>query len=213
MKRLIGLMAAAAFALVVGTPAMAADHAAVGADKCAKMCHKVEYTSWAASKHGTAAKKTECEACHGNGADYMKMAVMKDPVKAKEAGRLSAIRLLNAAIKQREVDERVELDDTAVAAVIEKLVKQRKDSVTQYEAANRQDLADIEKAEIEILSAYLPEKMGSEEVAAAVAAAVTQTGAKGPADMGKLMGVLKPRLAGKADMAEVSKLVKAALAG
>ena len=138
---------------------------------------------------------------------------MKSAMKAKEASRLSAIRLLNAAIKQKEVDERVELDDAAVAAVIEKLVKQRKDSVTQYEAANRQDLADIEKAEIEILSAYLPEKMSSEEVAAAVAAAVAQTGAKGPADMGKLMAVLKPQLAGKADMAEVSKLVKAALAG
>jgi len=138
---------------------------------------------------------------------------MKAAMKAKEAAKLSAIRLLNAAIKQKEVDERIELDDAAVAAVIEKLVKQRKDSVTQYEAANRQDLADIEKAEIEILSAYLPEKMSSEEVAAAVAAAVAQTGAKGPADMGKLMGVLKPQLAGKADMAEVSKLVKAALAG
>ena len=138
---------------------------------------------------------------------------MKTAMKAKEAGRLAAIRLLLAAIKQKEVDERVELDDAAVAAVIEKLVKQRKDSVTQYEAANRQDLADIEKAEIDILSAYLPEKMSSEEVAAAVAAAVAQTGAKGPADMGKLMGVLKPQLAGKADMAEVSKLVKAALAG
>ncbi len=138
---------------------------------------------------------------------------MKAAMKAKEAAKLSAIRLLNAAIKQKEVDERIELDDTAVAAVIEKLVKQRKDSVTQYEAANRQDLADIEKAEIEILSAYLPEKMSSAEVAAAVAAAVVQTGAKGPADMGKLMGVLKPQLAGKADMAEVSKLVKAALAG
>ncbi len=136
---------------------------------------------------------------------------MKSAMKAKEAGRLAAIRLLLAAIKQKEVDERVELDDAAVAAVIEKLVKQRKDSVTQYEAANRQDLADIEKAEIDILSAYLPEKMSSEEVAAAVAAAVAQTGAKGPADMGKLMGVLKPQLAGKADMAEVSKLVKAAL--
>jgi len=138
---------------------------------------------------------------------------MKAAMKAKEAAKLSAIRLLTAAIKQKEVDERIELDDAAVAAVIEKLVKQRKDSVTQYEAANRQDLADIEKAEIEILSAYLPEKMSSEEVAAAVAAAVTQTGAKGPADMGKLMGVLKPQLAGKADMAEASKLVKAALAG
>lgn len=138
---------------------------------------------------------------------------MKAAMKAKEAAKLSAIRLLNAAIKQKEVDERVELDDAAVAAVIEKLVKQRKDSVTQYEAANRQDLADVEKAEIDILSAYLPEKMSSEEVAAAVAAAVAQTGAKGPADMGKLMGVLKPQLAGKADMAELSKLVKAALAG
>ncbi|WP_295003982.1 GatB/YqeY domain-containing protein [uncultured Dechloromonas sp.] len=138
---------------------------------------------------------------------------MKAAMKAKEAAKLSAIRLLTAAIKQKEVDERIELDDAAVAAVIEKLVKQRKDSVTQYEAANRQDLADIEKAEIDILSAYLPEKMGSAEVAAAVAAAVAQTGAKGPADMGKLMGVLKPQLAGKADMAEVSKLVKAALAG
>ena len=138
---------------------------------------------------------------------------MKSAMKAKEAAKLFAIRLLNAAIKQKEVDERIELDDAAVAAVIEKLVKQRKDSVTQYEAANRQDLADIEKAEIEILSAYLPEKMSSEEIAAAVAAAVAQTGAKGPADMGKLMGVLKPQLAGKADMAEVSKLVKAALAG
>ena len=138
---------------------------------------------------------------------------MKAAMKAKEAAKLSAIRLLNAAIKQKEVDERVELDDAAVAAVIEKLVKQRKDSVTQYEAANRQDLADVEKVEIDILSDYLPEKMSSEEVAAAVAAAVAQTGAKGPADMGKLMGVLKPQLAGKADMAEVSKLVKAALAG
>ena len=138
---------------------------------------------------------------------------MKSAMKAKETAKLSAIRLLLAAIKQKEVDERVELDEAGVNAVIEKLVKQRKDSVTQYEAANRQDLADIEKAEIEILSAYLPEKMSSEEVAAAVAAAVAQTGAKGPADMGKLMGVLKPQLAGKADMAEVSKLVKAALAG
>lgn len=138
---------------------------------------------------------------------------MKSAMKAKESGRLAAIRLLLAAIKQKEVDERTELDDAAVAAVIEKLVKQRKDSVTQYEAANRQDLADAEKAEITILATYLPEKMSSEEVAAAVTAAVAQTGAKGPADMGKLMGVLKPQLAGKADMAEVSKLVKAALGG
>ena len=138
---------------------------------------------------------------------------MKSAMKAKETGRLAAIRLLIAAIKQKEVDERIELDDTAVAAVIEKLVKQRKDSVTQYEAAGRQDLADVEKAEIAVLSAYLPEKMSHDEIAAAVAAAVAQTDATGPADMGKLMAVLKPLLAGKADMAEVSKLVKAALAG
>jgi len=138
---------------------------------------------------------------------------MKSAMKAKEAAKLAAIRLLLAALKQKEVDERVELDDNAVIAVIEKLVKQRKDSVSQYEAAARQDLADLEKAEIAILGAYLPEKMSSEETAAAVAAAVAATGAKGPADMGKLMAVLKPQLAGKADMAEVSKLVKAALAG
>ena len=138
---------------------------------------------------------------------------MKTAMKAKEAGRLAAIRLLLAAIKQKEVDERTELDDAAVSSVIEKLVKQRKDSVTQYEAAGRVDLADVEKAEITILSAYLPEKMGSDEISAAVTAAVAATGAKGPADMGKLMAVLKPQLAGKVDMAEVSKLVKAALAG
>ena len=138
---------------------------------------------------------------------------MKSAMRAKDSARLGTIRLLLAAIKQKEVDERIELDDAAVNAVIEKLVKQRKDSVTQYEAAGRQDLADAEKAEIAILAAYLPEKMSSAEVAAAVAAAVAQTGATGPADMGKLMAVLKPQLAGKADMAEVSKLVKAALAG
>ena len=138
---------------------------------------------------------------------------MKSAMKAKETARLAAIRLLLAAIKQKEVDERAELDDAAVNAVIEKLVKQRKDSVTQYEAAGRQDLADAEKAEITVLSAYLPEKMSNEEIAAAVAAAVAQTGASGAADMGKLMAVLKPQLPGKADMAEVSKLVKAALAG
>ena len=138
---------------------------------------------------------------------------MKSALKAKETARLGAIRLLLAAVKQREVDERIELDDAAIAAVIEKLVKQRKDSATQYEAGGRQDLADAEKAEIVVLSAYLPEKMSAAEIAAAVAAAVAETGAKSPADMGKLMGVLKPRLAGKADMGEVSKQVKAALAG
>ena len=137
---------------------------------------------------------------------------MKSALKAKETARLGAIRLLLAAVKQREVDERIELDDVAIAAVIEKLVKQRKDSVTQYEAGGRQDLADAEKAEIVVLSAYLPEKMSAAEIAAAVAAAVAETGAKSPADMGKLIGVLKPRLAGKADMAQVSARLKAKLA-
>jgi uncharacterized protein YqeY len=136
---------------------------------------------------------------------------MKTAMKAKETQKLAAIRLLLAAIKQKEVDERAELDDNAVLAVIEKLVKQRKDSVSQYEAANRPDLAEAEKFEIDILAAYLPEKMSGADIAAAVAQAVAETGAKGPADMGKLMAALKPMLAGKADMAEVSKQVKAAL--
>lgn len=136
---------------------------------------------------------------------------MKTAMKAKETARLGAIRLLLAAIKQKEVDERVEVGDEGVIAIIEKLIKQRKDSVTQYEAAKRTDLADVEKFEIEILSAYVPEKMSSAEIAAAVAAAKAETGASSPADMGKLMAALKPRLAGKADMAEVSKQVKAAL--
>ena len=138
---------------------------------------------------------------------------MKAAMKAREPARLGAIRLLLAAIKQKEVDERGELDDAAVVAVIEKLTKQRKDSVTQYQAAGRQELADAEQFEIAVLAAYLPEKISAADTAAAVAAAVAETGATGPADMGKLMAVLKPRLAGKADMAEVSKLVKAALAG
>ena len=138
---------------------------------------------------------------------------MKTAMKARESARLGAIRLLLAAIKQKEVDERGELDDAAVVAVIEKLTKQRKDSVTQYQAAGRQELADAEQFEIAVLAAYLPEKISAADTAAAVAAAVAETGATGPADMGKLMAVLKPRLAGKADMAEVSKLVKAALAG
>jgi len=138
---------------------------------------------------------------------------MKAAMKARESARLGAIRLLLAAIKQKEVDERGELDDAAVIAVIEKLTKQRKDSVAQYEAAGRQELADAEQFEIAVLAAYLPEKMSAADTAAAVAAAVAETGAAGPADMGKVMAVLKPRLAGKADMAEVSKLVKAALAG
>jgi len=138
---------------------------------------------------------------------------MKAAMKGRESARLAAIRLLLAAVKQREVDERISLDDAGVVAVVEKLTKQRKDSVTQYEAAGRNDLADAEKFEIGVLAAYLPEKMGAEEMAAAVAAAIAETGATGPADMGKLMALLKPRLAGKADMAEVSKLVKAKFAG
>ena len=138
---------------------------------------------------------------------------MKTAMKARETARLAAIRLLLAAVRQKEIDERVDLDDAGVVAVIEKLTKQRKDSVTQYEAAGRQELADAEKFEITVLAAYLPEKMGSAEVAAAVQAALAEAGATGPADMGRLMAILKPRLAGKADMAEVSKLVKVALAG
>ena len=138
---------------------------------------------------------------------------MKASMKAGDKATLGVIRLVNAAIKQREVDERVELDDAAVLAVLEKMVKQRKDSVSQYEAANREDLAAIERAEIEVIQRYLPEKLGETEIQAAIDAAIAQTGASGPADMGKLMGVLKPKLAGQADMGQVSALVKKALAG
>jgi hypothetical protein len=137
---------------------------------------------------------------------------MKLAMKAKEAARLGAIRLLLAAIKQREVDERIELDDAAVIAVIEKMMKQRKDSITQYEAAKRQDLADAEKFEIEVLTAYMPQAMSTDEVAAIIAEALAASGAKSPADMGKVMALVKPRIAGRADMGEVSKLVKAKLA-
>jgi len=136
---------------------------------------------------------------------------MKAAMKAKETARLAAIRLLLAAIKQKEVDEQVTLDDAAIAAVIDKMLKQRKDSITQYEAANRQDLADAEKAEVEVLSAYKPAGLSEAEVAAAIAKAVADSGAAGAADMGKVMAILKPLLAGKADMAEVSKRVKARL--
>jgi uncharacterized protein YqeY len=138
---------------------------------------------------------------------------MKTAMKAGEKDRLGVIRLINAAIKQREVDERVELDDAAVLAVLEKMVKQRKDSVTQYEAANREDLAAVERAELAIIDTYLPAKLDEAAIAAAIDAAIAQTGASGAADMGKLMGVLKPQLAGQADMGLVSKLVKAKLAG
>ncbi|UXF76953.1 GatB/YqeY domain-containing protein [Stenotrophomonas maltophilia] len=137
---------------------------------------------------------------------------MKAAMKAGEKHKLGVIRLINAAIKQREVDERIELDDTAVIAVLDKMVKQRKDSVSQYEAANREDLAEIERAEILVIEAYLPAKMGEAEIVAAIQAAIAETGASGPADMGKLMGALKPKLAGQADMGLVSKLVKQLLA-
>jgi uncharacterized protein YqeY len=138
---------------------------------------------------------------------------MKAAMKAKEVARLGAIRLLLAAIKQKEVDERIELDDAQVIAVIEKMLKQRKDSITQYEAAQRQDLADVEKAEVVVLSAYMPQAMSADEVAAIVAQAVAASGATTPADMGKVIALVKPQIAGRADMGEVSKLVKARLAG
>ena len=136
---------------------------------------------------------------------------MKLAMKARETARLGAIRLVLAAIKQREVDERIELDDAAVIAVIEKMLKQRKDSITQYEAAKRQDLADAEKFEVEVLLAYMPQALSSAEVDAIVVKAVADSGAKAPADMGKVMALVKPQIAGRADMAEVSKRVKAQL--
>lgn len=136
---------------------------------------------------------------------------MKTAMKARETLRLGAIRLLLAAIKQKEVDERTELDDAAIVAVIEKMTKQRKDSLSQYQAAGRTDLAEVEQAEITVLAAYLPEKMDEAGINAAIDAAMAATGAASAADMGKLMAVLKPQLAGKADMARVSKLVKARL--
>jgi len=138
---------------------------------------------------------------------------MKTAMKAKDSARLGALRLLLAAIKQKEVDERVELDDNAVLAVIEKQLKQRRDSVTQYEAAAREDLAAAERFEIEVLSAYMPAQMGEAEIDAAIDAALAEAGATGPAALGKAMGLLKPRLAGKADMSVVSARLKAKLAG
>ncbi|SBV37198.1 Transamidase GatB domain protein [uncultured Stenotrophomonas sp.] len=138
---------------------------------------------------------------------------MKAAMKGGDKHSLGVIRLINAAIKQREVDERIELDDAAVIAVLDKMVKQRKDSVSQYEAANREDLAKVEREEIVVIERYLPAKMGEAEILAAINAAIAQTGAASAADMGKLMGVLKPQLAGQADMGLVSKLVKQALAG
>jgi len=138
---------------------------------------------------------------------------MKAAMRAKDAERLGTIRLLTAAMKQKEVDERVELDDAAVIAIIDKLIKQRKDSIEAFEKAARQDLADKEAAEVKVLSAYLPARLGADEVAAEVKAIVAELGAKGPGDMGKVMGAAKQRLAGKADMGQVSAAVKQALAG
>ncbi|GAA5083188.1 GatB/YqeY domain-containing protein [Lysobacter panacisoli] len=133
---------------------------------------------------------------------------MKAAMKGGDKHSLSVIRLINAAIKQKEVDERIELDDAAVIAVLDKMVKQRKDSVTQYEAASREDLAQVERDEIVVIERYIPAKMGEAEILAAIDAAIAETGASGPADMGKLMGPLKAKLAGQADMGQVSALVK-----
>ena len=138
---------------------------------------------------------------------------MKAAMKSGEKDRLGVIRLINAAIKQKEVDERIEMTDALVLAVLEKMVKQRKDSISQYEAAGREDLAAIERYELGVIDVYLPAKLGEAEVLAAIDAAITETGATSAADMGKLMAVLKPKLAGQADMGEVSKLVKQRLAG
>lgn len=138
---------------------------------------------------------------------------MKAAMRAKDSERLGTIRLLQAALKQKEVDERITLDDVAVVAVVDKLIKQRKDSVAAFVQAARQDLADKESAEIKVLEAYLPQRMSAEEVVTEVKAIVAELGAKGPGDMGKVMGVVKTRLAGKAEMGQVSAAVKAALAG
>ncbi|MBX9959119.1 MAG: GatB/YqeY domain-containing protein [Burkholderiaceae bacterium] len=138
---------------------------------------------------------------------------MKAAMRAKDSERLGTIRLLLAAMKQKEVDERVTLDDATVVSIVDKLIKQRKDSVAAYVQAARQDLADKETAEIKVLEAYLPQRLSAEEVAAEVKAIVAELGAKGPGDMGKVMGVVKTRLAGKAEMGQVSAAVKAALAG
>lgn len=136
---------------------------------------------------------------------------MKAAMRAKDTARLSAIRLLLAAIKQREVDERVELVDADVVAIIEKMNKQRRDSISQYEAAGRQELADVEKFEMSVLADYMPQQLGDAEITTAVLEAIAAVGAQGPQDMGKVMGLLKSKLAGRADMGKVSALIKAQL--
>ena len=138
---------------------------------------------------------------------------MKTAMRAKDSERLGTIRLLLAAMKQKEVDERVELDDALVVAIVDKMVKQRKDSIAAFTTGGRADLADKEAAEIKVLEVYLPQRMSAEETVAAVKAIVAELGASGPGDMGKVMGVVKTRLAGKADMGQVSAAVKAALSG
>ena len=137
---------------------------------------------------------------------------MKTAMRAKDSERLGTIRLLQSAMKQKEVDERIELDDAAIVAIVDKMIKQRKDSIAAFEQAARQDLVDKEKVELAVLSAYLPERLSAQELTAAVQAIVTELGATGPGDMGKVMGAVKTRLAGKADMGAVSAAVKAALA-
>ncbi|MBK6613530.1 GatB/YqeY domain-containing protein [Ottowia sp.] len=138
---------------------------------------------------------------------------MKTAMRAKDTGRLGTIRLLQAAMKQKEVDERVTLDDTAVVAIVDKLIKQRKDSIEAFAKAGRQDLVDKEAAEMSVLQAYLPARLSADEIAAEVQAIVAELGAAGPGDMGKVMGAAKQRLAGKADMGAVSAAVKSALTG
>jgi len=136
---------------------------------------------------------------------------MKAAMRARETARLGAIRLLLAAMKQREVDERIELTDADIVAIIEKMMKQRRDSISQYEAAKRQDLVDVEKFEMTVLQAYMPQQLGEAEIVSVIAEAIAATGAAGPQDMGKVMGVVKPKLAGRADMGKVSGLIKAQL--
>ncbi len=138
---------------------------------------------------------------------------MKNAMRARETARLSAIRLLLAALKQREVDERKELTDADVVAAIDKMLKQRRDSISQYQAVGRQDLADAEKFEVTVLEAYMPQGASGDEIASTIAAAVAQSGAAGPQDMRKVIEIVKPLLAGRADMAAVSQLVKARLSG
>jgi len=138
---------------------------------------------------------------------------MKAAMKSGDKDKLAVIRLINAAIKQREVDERIEITDAVVVAVLEKMVKQRKDSIAQYEAGGREDLAAVERSELAVIAAYLPEQMDAVALEAEVLKAIEESGAKGVADMGKVMGVLKPRIAGKADMGQASALVKQKLAG